>query len=161
MYIEGCCPNIDTPVIPLTKNNNLERQALRLIMYGEIGAAIGRAYVFGFMTGALHLISMWIDYMGYATMHFCQVMVVAFCGGIEAMMLFMNMRDGGPMQAAVFETPVSKFVFWVMLAFALVKCFCGVKIHQLFKKEFEIEHGHTGPQLFADAVHDHRYIHEN
>ena len=72
-------------------------------------------------------------------------MVVAFCGGIEAMMLFMNMRDGGPMQAAVFESGVSKFVFWVMFAFAIVKCFSAVKIHQLFKKEFEIEHGHTGP----------------
>ena len=56
-------------------------------------------------------------------------MVIAFCGGIEAMMLFMNMRDGGPMQAAVFESGVSKFVFWVMFAFALVKCFSAVKIH--------------------------------
>ena len=127
--MDGCCPTADNPVIPLTKNNYLERLALRLIMLGEIGAAIGRAYVFGFMTGALHLISMWIDYMGYATMHFCQVMVVAFCGGIEAMMLFMNMRDGGPMQAAVFDTTFTQVVFWIMFCFAVVKCYVAVKIH--------------------------------
>ena len=64
-------------------------------MVGEVGAAMARAYVFGFLNGMLHLISLWIDYMGYATMHHCQVMVIAFCGGVEALMLFMYMRDGG------------------------------------------------------------------
>ena len=106
-------------------------------MFGEIGAAVGRAYVFGFLTGALHMISMWIDYMGYATMHFCQVMVIAFCGGVEALMLFMNMRDGGPMQAAVYKTSLSQFVFWVMFVFSLVKCYSAYKIHALYKKEFK------------------------
>ena len=73
-------------------------------MIGEVGAAVGRAYIFGFLTGSLHLISMWIDYMGYATMHHCQVLVISFCGGIEALMLLLNMRDGGPMQALIYET---------------------------------------------------------
>ena len=94
---DGCCPTADNPVITETEKNRLDRVALKLLMVGEVGAAIGRAYVFGFLTGALHLISMWVDYMGYATMHFCQVMVVSFCGGVEALMLFMNLRDGGPM----------------------------------------------------------------
>ena len=110
--------------------------ALRAIMFGEIGAAVGRAYVFGFMTGALHLISMWIDYMGYATMHFCQVMVISFCGGLEAIMLFMNMRDGGPMQAAVYDSTLTQVIFWVMVLFAVTKMYAASKIHGLFKKEF-------------------------
>ena len=98
-------------------------------MFGEVGAAIGRAYVFGFLTGALHLISMWVDYMGYATMHFCQVMVVSFCGGVEALMLFMNLRDGGPMQAAVYKSNLTQFVFWIMFMFAVIKCYSAYKIH--------------------------------
>ena len=69
--MDACCPSPSNPIIPLTENNKMERLSLYLLMIGEIGAAIGRAYVFGFMTGALHLVSMWIDYMGYATMHFC------------------------------------------------------------------------------------------
>jgi len=97
--MEGCCPSPDTPVITPNDKTMYFRTTLRAIMYGEIGAAIGRAYVFGFMTGALHLVSMWIDYMGYATMHFCQVMIMAFCGGIEALMLVMNANDGGHNQA--------------------------------------------------------------
>jgi len=73
-------------------------------MWGEFGAAVGRACVFGFITGAMHMLSIWIDYMGYASMHYCQVSVISFCGAIEALMLFMNMRDGGPMQAKIYKS---------------------------------------------------------
>lgn len=67
--------------------------ALYLLMWGEVGAALGRTYVFGFLTGALHLVSLWIDYMGYATMHFCQVLIISFCGASEAIMLLVNMKE--------------------------------------------------------------------
>ena len=106
-------------------------------MYGEIGAAIGRAYVFGFLTGAMHMISMWIDYMGYATMHYCQVLVVAICGGIEAMMLFINLQDGGPLQAAINRNSTTMFIFYVMTAFAITKMVAAGKIQESYKIEFE------------------------
>ena len=90
-------------------------------MFGEIGVAIGRMYVFGFLTGTLHLLSMWIDYLGYATMHFCQVMVIAFVGAIDFFMLIMSYKDGGPMQAKIMETTLSQTVYWTMLVFSLIK----------------------------------------
>ena len=95
--MEECCPSPDFPVINPTSKTIKYRKALQAIMYGEVGAAVARAYVFGFLTGVMHMISMWIDYMGYATMHYCQVLVIAICGGIEAMMLFINLQDGGPL----------------------------------------------------------------
>ena len=126
--MEECCPSPDYPVIhPRTKTVKY-RKALQAIMYGEIGAAIGRAYVFGFLTGVMHMISMWIDYMGYATMHYCQVLVIAICGGIEAMMLFINLQDGGPLQAAINRSYFTAFIFYVMIAFALTKMFAAGKI---------------------------------
>jgi len=105
--MDSTCFSVDEPVIPLSDKNLRFRLALRALMFGELGAAISRAYVFGFMTGAMHLLSIWIDYMGYASMHYCQVSVISFCGGVEALMLFMNMRDGGPMQAKVYDSLVS------------------------------------------------------
>ena len=126
--MDGCCPSPDYPVMMPTIKTSRYRQALRAIMYGEVGAAIGRAYIFGFLTGFMHLISMWIDYMGYATMHFCQVLVMAICGGIEAMMLFINMQDGGPLQAAINRNQLSMFIFYVCLAFAIVKMIAASKI---------------------------------
>ena len=95
--METCCPRADNPMIKLDDKTGKLQTALRMVYFGEIGAAIARANLFGFMSGVLHLISVWIDYMGYATMHYCQIMVITFCGGIETMMLIMNLRDGGMM----------------------------------------------------------------
>ena len=135
--MEGCCPSADYPVIMPTIKTSKERLALQAIMYGEIGAAIGRAYIFGFLTGAMHMISMWIDYMGYATMHYCQVLVVAICGGIEAMMLFINLQDGGPLQAAINRSSTTMVIFYVMIAFAITKMVAAGKIQESYKIEFE------------------------
>ena len=94
-------------------------------MYGEIGMALCRAYTLGFFTGLLHLITMWIDYLGYATMHYCQVMVITFCGGIEVVMLYMNSNDGGELEARIFDTKLTIATFYVMLLFSATKCVTG------------------------------------
>ena len=124
----GCCPSPDEPVIEPTAHTAKLRSALRAIMYGEAGAAIGRAYIFGFTTGVAHLISLWIDYMGYATMHHCQVWIMAFCGGLEAMMCMMNAHDGGPLEAAINRSRTTIVVFYVAIAFAVTKCMAAWKI---------------------------------
>ena len=96
-----CCPMADQPMIVPNQKTSMQRKALYAIIYGEVGAGIGRAYIFGFLTGALHMVTIWIDYMGYATMHYCQVTVISICGAIEAVMLLLNACDGGPLEAAV------------------------------------------------------------
>ena len=105
-------------------------------MYGEIGAAICRAYTLGFLTGVLHLLTIWIDYLGYATMHYCQVMVIAFCGGIEMMMLWMNANDGGPLEEMINESSLTLATYYAMLAFSGVKCLTAFHCHKSFKEEF-------------------------
>ena len=127
--METCCPRADNPMIKLDLHHKKLQLALRLIYFGEIGASIARANLFGFMSGVLHLISVWIDYMGYATMHFCQIMVITFCGGIEALMLVMNLRDGGMMQSFIYESKMSLIVFWTLLAFSVGKCVCTMSIY--------------------------------
>ena len=77
---------------------------LKTIAYGEIGAVIGWSYIFGVMTGVIHLIHMWIFYTAYASLNPCVVLVAAFCGGMEIIELFMNANDGGDLQEAVFDT---------------------------------------------------------
>ena len=101
MMDSSCFPSND-PVIPLNRRNLRFRLALKAMMIGEIGASVGRGYVFGFMVGLIQLLSVWIDYMGYSTMHYCQVNMICYCGAVEALMLLMNMRDGGPMEARVY-----------------------------------------------------------
>ena len=110
-------------------------------MYGEIGMALCRAYTLGFFTGLLHLITMWIDYLGYATMHYCQVMVITFCGGIEVVMLYMNSNDGGELEARIFDTKLTIATFYVMLLFSATKCVTGFVVYKSFKKEFHEVYG--------------------
>ena len=75
------CPSADNPIIPVTKKTKHERLALLLLMIGDVGGAFGMAYVFGFYQGAVYLTNIWIDYLGYATMNFCFVLLMSFFGG--------------------------------------------------------------------------------
>ena len=52
-------------------------------------------------------------------------------------MLFINLQDGGPLQAAINRSFYSTFVFYVMIAFALTKMFAAGKIQEIYKREFE------------------------
>ena len=110
-------------------------------MYGEIGAALCRAYTLGFLTGVLHLISMWIDYLGYATMHYCQVMVIGFCGSVEVMMLWMNANDGGPLEQAIHESKLTIATYYMCLVFSIVKCITGFYTYRSFKNEYHNMYG--------------------
>jgi hypothetical protein len=69
-------------------------------------------------------------------------MVIAFMGGLEALMLFVNLRDGGIAQAQIYESWLSQTVFWTLMTFAVVKCIVAFKIQSVFKIEFDLQQGH-------------------
>ena len=136
-----CCPSPDQAVIIPDRSLERQRKALYALMYGEVGVALCRAYTLGFFTGLLHLITMWIDYLGYATMHYCQVMVIAFCGGIEVLMLYMNSNDNGTLEARIYDTSLTFATFCVMMIFSAVKCVTGMVVYSSFKREYHRVHG--------------------
>ena len=106
-------------------------------MYGEVGSALCRAYTFGFLTGFFHLVSLYIDYLGYATMHYCHVMCIGFCGCIEAMMLIWNAHDGGPIEEAIYETSLTTATFYTMLSFSAIKGITGIYVYKSFMREYQ------------------------
>ena len=53
------------------------------------------------------------------------------------MMLFINLQDGGPLQAAINRNSTSMFIFYVMIAFAITKMVAAGRIQEKFKIEFE------------------------
>ena len=124
----GCCHSPDDPVIEPDEKTLRMRSALLAITYGDVGSAIGRAYIFGFSTAVVHMASIWIDYTAYASMHYLWSMGVCFLGGVEAVMLIMNAHDGGPLEAAINRSLTSIIVFYVSIAFAMTKMVSGAKI---------------------------------
>lgn len=82
-----CCPHPSLSVIqPNTPKLTLYRKLLLYVVYGEIGNSICKGILFGPISGLFNLVSIWIDYMGYATMHYCQVMIVMFSGLMDVIM---------------------------------------------------------------------------
>ena len=43
--------------------------------------------VFDIMSGFMHAISVWIDFMAYSTMHWCQCIILIFSAGLDLGML--------------------------------------------------------------------------
>ena len=129
---DGCCHSPDDPVIEPDEKTLRMRSALLAIAYGDVGSAIGRAYIFGFSTAVVHLASIWIDYTAYASMHYLWAMGVCFLGGVEAVMYLMNAHDGGPLEAAINRSPTTLLVFYVSIAFALTKMISAAKIQQAY-----------------------------
>ena len=98
-------------------------------MIGEIGAAIGQIFIFGFMQGSQQLIFMWIDYMAYASMHYCQVLMVSFISALDTIMLFMRLWDGGQFEALIYESSITLLIYWILVTFAIVKTYSAFHIY--------------------------------
>lgn len=106
-------------------------------VYGEGVNTIFKVMLFGMLNGLFNLISIWITYMGYATMHFCQVLIICFSAIMDLVML------GISWQALSEYLKVDNFlmaVFWLIFAFALVKFVIATLCYVSFKDAFEEQH---------------------
>ena len=90
-----CCPHPDSSVIQPVGEAGKWRCGLQIVIYGEIVCTLMRMFLFDPMHGLFNAIAIWIDYMGYATMHFCQTLIICFSGGLDLGMLFLNLSTKG------------------------------------------------------------------
>ena len=81
-----CCPHPSASIIQPTGQAGFYRKFLLWVVYGEIVNSVFKAVLFGILSGVFNLVSIWIDYMGYATMHYCQVMIIIFSGLMDIIM---------------------------------------------------------------------------
>ena len=63
------------------------------ILYGEFINVILKSFLFGIMSGIFNLINAWITYMGYATMHYCQTMIIIFAAVMDMVMAAMSWQQ--------------------------------------------------------------------
>ena len=132
-----CCPTADSPAIVPNPKTLRERDVLYALMYGDVGAAICRGYIFGFMAGVPSLINVWIDYLGYATMHFCMVMFMSLCGAMDSMVLISKYKDGGYSEAMIHDSKITLTVFFITLAFTIFKFIASFTIQTSYRTEME------------------------
>ena len=119
-----CCPHPDGSVIQPVGAAGKWRYALKLVIYGEIACTIMRMIIFDPMHGLFNAIAIWIDYMGYATMHFCQTMIICFSGGLDLGMLLLNLTTKGFKEKHI-DTEQKKIIFYTIMGFEIVKMIVG------------------------------------
>ena len=134
-----CCP---APTrrpdgMEINETTKLYRVVLKTLVYGEIGAVVGQAFIYGWIYGATALVNMWITYVAYATMHPCCVVIMGFCSAMELLISFMNACDNGTMHRLIFDTTLTKAVFFSMFAFSITKLFCSFRIYKEYKAASE------------------------
>ena len=134
-----CCPapNPRPDGMEINDTTKRYRMVLKTLTYGEIGAIIGQAYVYGLMYGGSQIVNMWITYVAYASMHPCCVVIMGFCSAMECLMHFLNASDGGKMQKLIFDNTLSKAIFFCMFLFALTKLVSAFRIYKEFKAATE------------------------
>lgn len=107
------------------------------IIWGEVAHVICRMILFGMYYGMFQLINVWIDYMAYATMHFCQVLIVGISGGMDLMMLLMY-RNKSYMRAEIDESTFNQVIYWYCVAFACFKLIVSIFTYMNWKQEFRM-----------------------
>ena len=75
--MQAMCPDPENSYIPEDEDTRGPRQALRMVYLAQYGYIIMKAIALGPIAGLLQLIFLWILYITYATMYFCQAML---CG---------------------------------------------------------------------------------
>lgn len=114
------------------------------MFYGDILVAICRAMLFDMMTGLFHGIVIWIDYMGYATMHFCQVFIMFIQAMMDFFFLLMYYQDE-KFRKIIDKSTETKIAFWFLVIFNLIKMLITFNAYKKFKLAFYFQHGHMNP----------------
>lgn len=132
-----CCPPPQKSVIQ-PEGGSLKhlRSGLKMLIYGELLACCLKMILFDPFTGLIAAVAIWIDYMGYATMHFCQCLIITFCGSLDLLMLLMNYSRSASYKALYDSSTFSRSVFWYLIVFESVKILISMAAFRRFRVEF-------------------------
>ena len=81
-------------------------------------------------------------------MHFCQVMVIGFCGCMEVLFLIWNSNDGGSIEEQIYASSLTITTFYSMLLFSAVKGAIGIHVYKSFASEYQRMYGIQENDIF-------------
>ena len=132
--MEACCPSPDHPIIGPTPEALKMRKYLRFVLYGQIAYIICKSMLFGFISGLFQCITMWIIYVSWATMHWCQTIFLMIIIGMDLFLLFITFT-------AISGGGVLTFMLFGMLAYDAIAMFVSYKAYSVFKRCFDEQYG--------------------
>ena len=99
--------------------------------------------VFDIMSGFMHAISVWIDFMAYSTMHWCQCIILIFSAGLDLGMLLLSWFRSDSYKAVINSHWLTTGSFWFFIIFYIVKLCVSCMAFFVWKRDFQALHNHT------------------
>ena len=128
-----CCPNPrDSVIVPDQRTAPL-RKLLLYTCYAEGSISVAKMLVFSFLTGFFNLIALWILYLSYATMHYCQTLIVGFGAAMDIVMVATTWTS---LRLLLASDTFLFVLFWVIFAFAVCKLALSIVCYSAFKSAF-------------------------
>ena len=134
------------------------RQFVKWITIGEVVVCILHMMIFDVMSGFSHAVSVWIDFVAFSTMGFCQALIMIFSGSLDLGMLVLSWCRSDSYKAVINSHWLSQISFWLIMAFFVVKVVISCLAFAVWKKEFRALHGHTNccapvvPPMMSDGM---------
>ena len=138
-----CCPQPSESVIAPVGIAAKCRNYIKYVTIGEVIVCILNMMIFDITSGFTHSISVWIDFMAYSTMHFCQTMILIFSGALDLGMLLFSWSRSDSYKAVINSHWLGRYGYWVIIAFYVAKIIVGCLSYAVFRKHFKVTHGHT------------------
>ena len=85
--MDFCFPNPEHPTITPNPESLKHRKNLRYLIYGQIFVCFAKLLMFGILQGIMQLFNVWIIYMSWATMSYCNLIFFMFSCGIDLLIL--------------------------------------------------------------------------
>lgn len=108
--------------------------------------AFSKMLIFGLFSGILQLISVWIAYNSWATMHFCNALMVMIFSGLDLLMLTL---DFSRINAYLSSSFIMQMMFYMMIVYLVVAMYVSYKAYKCFKEDYSQQHHQGGYQMFG------------
>ena len=123
---EQCCPDPSLSVIPEDEDTKPVRKSLHLWYYSQYGYIIALMVTQSIVKGIFGLFNVWIAYLCYSTMSFCQCFLYMFILGIETVFCVML--------ALSYPAPFN-IILWFMVVYNVVGLCLMYRAYGVFQKK--------------------------
>ena len=112
-------------------------------MIGEVVVCILHMMIFDILSGFTHSITVWIDFIAYATMNWCQMIVLIIIGCLDMGMLIYQWTSSEAYQEKINSHWLSRMGFWLIIAFYVVKIVASCWTYAVWRRDFRRIQGHV------------------
>ncbi|CDW80699.1 UNKNOWN [Stylonychia lemnae] len=133
--MDSCFPNPEHTQIALNEQTIKHRKLLRYLFYGEFYIIFAKLLLMGFISALFQLFSLWIIYICWATLSYCNLIFFMFSAGLDFLILLNYINA---IQLSPFFTQI---IYYSMLVYFAVALVVSYRAYKCFKEQHSSQFG--------------------